>query len=425
MNILIIGSGGREHAIGLKCNESAHKPHLFFAPGNAGTADLGVNLTISDSNISELVKAVNTHDIDLTIIGPEAPLVNGLADELRANDHLVVGPNKSGAQIEGSKQWAKSFMEKHDIPTATYKTFNDYDKALLYVQNKRYPIVIKADGLAAGKGVTVAQTLEEAAGALRECFVDKKFADAGSNVVIEDFLQGEEASIFAFTDGKTILAMQAAQDHKALLDGDKGPNTGGMGAYSPTPIVTKEVIDKVNTQVFDRFLKGMQKEGIDYRGIIYAGLMIHNGDVNIVEFNARFGDPETQIILPQLENDIVDIFLAVARQELASVKLSWKNTNTAIIVLAAKGYPNSYPKGLDIELPKPSPKSMIIHAGTKRNLSGELVSSGGRILGVVGQDDTLQGALDNAYATLREIKCDPSTYRKDIGYRALLKGRAS
>ena len=348
--LLIIGSGGREHAIGIALKQSDKNPTLYFAPGNAGTALLGTNIAINAADINSLLSFAKETNIDMTIVGPEDPLVMGIVDTFQKENLTIFGPNKLAAQLEGSKKWAKQLMKNYNIPTANYHAFTDYEKAKDYIKaNNQYPIVIKADGLAAGKGVTIATSQNEANNAIEECLLNKKFNDAGTEIIIEDFLEGDEASIFAFTDSKVILPMLAAQDHKAIGDGDTGPNTGGMGAYCPTPLVTPEMYKKVTETIFEPLLQAFQKEGITYKGIVYAGLMItKTGDISIVEFNVRFGDPETQVVLPLLKTDLLTIFEAIETETLANISLEWSTESAVCVVLASGGYPNAYQKGKPI-----------------------------------------------------------------------------
>ena len=421
MKILIIGSGGREHAIAQCLLRSKHNVSLFFAPGNAGTNLHGKNLEIKDTDINGLINAAIDNQIDFTIVGPEAPLVDGIVDEFNLKNLSIIGPSKIAAQLEGSKQWAKDLMKRHNIPTAKYEVFEDYSKAVSYVNKvESFPIVVKADGLAAGKGVTVATTKELALEALEKCFVNKEFSDAGLKVVIEDFLEGEEASIFAFTDGKTILPMLPAQDHKAVFEGDKGPNTGGMGAYCPADLVDNSLQETVQNEVFTPLLKAFQKENISYKGIVYAGLMISSEKkVSIVEFNVRFGDPETQVVLPLLETDLVDICIAILEEKLNEVDLNWSKDYSACVVLASGGYPGSYEKGKPIlGLSDTTQDVSIIHAGTKIS-SNQVITNGGRVLGVVANCSNLGNALKKVYTAINSISFENMYYRKDIGFKAL------
>lgn len=421
MNVLLIGSGGREHAIARQLAKSPGLKKLFIAPGNAGTADVGQNIPVSDSDIPALLEVALKNKIDLTIVGPEGPLVKGVVDEFEKKGLAIVGPSKKASQLEGSKKWAKYLMKKYGIPTAAFETFHEFQTALNYVKKtNQYPIVIKADGLAAGKGVTIASSLAEAKQALEECFIHNKFGTAGHEVVIEAFLQGQEASIFAFTDGKTIIQTPAAQDHKAIYDGDKGPNTGGMGAYSPAPIVTKEVEQKVSDLILRPLVNAFRQEGIPYKGVIFAGLMIHEGNPYVIEFNVRLGDPETQVIVPRLKTELLDIFAAIPAGTLSTVKPQWDSRAAVCVVLAAEGYPGDYAKGIEItSLPSSAEDAHIIHAGTKRDDKGVLRTNGGRVLGAVSLDTNLETAIRNAYALADQVQFKSKYYRRDIGAKAL------
>lgn len=421
LKVLLIGSGGREHAIALNMAKSNRLEKLFIAPGNPGTASLGTNIPIKQTDIEGLVNFAKIENIDVTIVGPEDPLVLGIVDKFESYGLKIVGPNVAAAQLEGSKEWSKDKMIKYGIPTASFSSFSNYSEACSFIKKKNtYPIVIKADGLAAGKGVTVATNETMALDAIKDCLLDKKFNSAGASVVIEDFLKGEEASIFAFTDGETVIPMVPAQDHKAIFDGDKGPNTGGMGAYSPAPIATKDIEIKVMEQVFIPLVKGLKKDGIKYKGVIYAGLMIENNNIAIVEFNARFGDPETQVVLPQLKTDILDIFEAITTETLHQINVEWKNTPTVCVVMASEGYPNAYTTGYEIngiEDADSLENTNVIHAGTMIN-DEKLVTNGGRVLAVVGQSETLEKAIKSAYKGIKKITFKNAYYRNDIGQKA-------
>jgi phosphoribosylamine--glycine ligase len=421
MKILLIGSGGREHALALKLAQSPRLTQLYIAPGNPGTAELGINVPILETDNQGLLQLALDKKIDITMVGPETPLVNGIVDLFEANNLAIIGPSKAAAQLEGSKQWAKDLMKRWNIPTASYENFTSYEPALQHIITlNTYPIVIKADGLAAGKGVTVAQTFEEAKQALENCFIHGQFGQAGNTVVIEAFLKGQEASILAFCDGDTVLPMSAAQDHKAIFDGDKGPNTGGMGSYSPTPLVTPDVEKKVLETILKPLIKGMKVEGYPFKGILFAGLMIENGEPSVVEFNARFGDPETQVVLPRLNNDLVDIFEAIVHKNLASVSLSWSTQSAVCVILASQGYPGDYPKGfaitgLDVSLPHVH----VVQAGTKQNANGEIITNGGRVLGVVSCADDLKEAIDMAYKGVSSVQFEGKYFRTDIAQKAV------
>ncbi|RAP32409.1 phosphoribosylamine--glycine ligase [Candidatus Marinamargulisbacteria bacterium SCGC AG-414-C22] len=424
MKFLIVGSGGREHAIALSLAKENPQAKIYIAPGNAGTQQIGTNIPISDTDIEGLRDFAQSNDITITFVGPEAPLVKGIVNLFKKNNLPIIGPSQEAAQLEGSKEWAKKLMKKYHIPTAEFDVFTDYQTAIKYIQEKNtYPIVLKADGLAAGKGVTVAFNENEALTALSECFITEKFKDAGKKVVIEEFLEGEEASIFAFTDGETILPMEPAQDHKAIYNGDKGPNTGGMGAYCPAPIVTEEIKKQVYKTVFLPLLKAIKEEGLDYTGIVYAGLMINKkGEAHIVEFNVRFGDPETQVVLPRLKTNLATIFTAILNKELAQITLEWHENSTVGVVIASGGYPNSYEKDKVINgLDQVSQPCHVVHAGTKLS-DNNYLTSGGRVVCVVGEDKHLATAIETTYKQVAKISFEKAYYRTDIGFKALPKG---
>ncbi len=428
MKVLVIGSGGREHALCWKIAQSPLVAKIFAAPGNGGThlENKTENIAIEATDIKKLLDFALTEKIDLTIVGPEDPLAAGIVDIFEDNGLRVFGPCKAAAQLEASKAFAKDIMIKAGIPTAKYGEFTDYESAKSYVHKHGAPIVVKADGLAAGKGVTVAMTFEEALKALEEIFIDSVFGDAGSKVVIEEFLQGEEASYLAFTDGKTVLPMVTSQDHKAVYDGDKGPNTGGMGAYSPAPVVTPELFDRVTKEIAYPLIKTMAKDGIVFKGIIYAGLMIHNGQPKVLEFNARFGDPETQPVLSRLKSDIIPVFLACTDQTLDKVEIEWSDNPTVCVVMASGGYPKDYKKGYEISGIAEADKIegvKVFHAGTA-DRDGKTVNTGGRVLGVTAIGDTLEETIKTAYKAVEKIHWTDVHYRKDIGAKALrrLKG---
>ncbi len=421
MKLLLIGSGGREHAIARKLSESPRLSALYCAPGNPGTALFGTNIPLTETQIEELVNFAKVQQIDLTIVGPEGPLVNGIVDTFTHNGLAIIGPSASAARLEGSKKWAKGVMKKYHIPTSYYEDFSDLDSALAYVTHKNtFPIVIKADGLAAGKGVTIASDHKEAKEALENCFIHNQFGTAGQSVVIEDFLVGEEASVLAFCDGKTIIPMQSAQDHKTIFDEDKGPNTGGMGTYSPAPVVTDSVMKKVVETILEPLVAAMAAENATFNGIVFAGLMIHNDTPYVVEFNARFGDPETQVVLALLESDLVVIFEAMALGTLDTITLKWKSESAVCVVMASEGYPGSFEKGFPIlgieELP---PSAYAVHAGTAIDSQGQLVTNGGRVLGIVGQGETLEKAIHNAYDGVSIVQFKGNYYRHDIGKKGL------
>ena len=422
-NILIIGNGGREHAIGMSLKKTNPDISLFFVSGNAGTHKLGLNIKADVNDFQNLLKIVKLHSIQLVFVGPEAPLVNGVIDFLQENGVPAIGPTKEAAQLEGSKKWAKDFMKECKIPSASYQYFTDYHLAKNYINNqKKYPVVVKYDGLAAGKGVSVCKNKSEALQAIDDIFLNHKFSQTNDSVLIEDFLPGQEASIFAFTDGESFLPMLPSQDHKAIFDGDKGPNTGGMGAYCPAPIVTQDLFEKVKSSIFEPLVQGFKKRGIHYTGIIYAGLMIENNNINVVEFNVRFGDPETQAVLPLLKTNLLDIFIAMYHKTLHHLQLEWHSKSSVCVVLAAGGYPETYEKNKAItglESVENQPGMHVIHAGTTFSASGNLLTNGGRVLAIVSVNDTLPLAISCCYKNLSTISFEGMQFRKDIGKKAL------
>ncbi len=416
MNILIIGSGGREHTITWSLRKSEDVEKIYVCPGNGGTAEIAENVSIQLFDTDSIISFVKNKQIGLVVIGPEDPLVDGLADVLMEKGVAVFGPQKKAAILEGSKSYAKRFMKKYKIPTAEYEEFTDYYKATLYLDSAEYPLVLKADGLAAGKGVIIVHNHQEAQAALDRIMKSKDFGSAGEKLVIEEFLEGEEASILAFVDAHTAIPMVPAQDHKAIYDGDKGPNTGGMGTYSPAPIVDDKVMNIFKTEVLKRFMEGLKKERIVYRGILFVGLMIKNGKPKVLEFNVRFGDPETQVILPRLKTDLYKIMDAVVHDKLSDIYIEWKDEYAVCVVVASDGYPDSYQKGIEISDVKQE-GVLVFQAGTKLE-NGKLVNSGGRVLGVTAMDSDLKDAVAKAYAAIEKIKFDKKYYRKDIAQKA-------
>lgn len=417
MNILLLGAGGREHALAWKMAQSPLAGNIFCSPGNPGMR--GVT-PIDISEPDKLADFAQTNNIGLTMVGPEAPLCAGIADIFRARGLPIVGPGKVAAQLEGSKSYAKDFMRRHGIPTADSRLFDNEADAMAYLRTKGAPIVVKADGLAAGKGVVVAMSLPEAEAAVTACF-DGAFGNAGSSVLLEECLFGEEASIIALCDGKCILPLASSQDHKRALEGDKGPNTGGMGAYSPAPVVTDALWKIVDEQVLQPFLKGVQADNLDFRGVIYAGLMFTASGPKVLEFNVRFGDPETQAILPRLESDLVEALLAVAEQRLSLVTLKWSPKPAVCVVLASNGYPGKYEKGKLISGIDDAEKfgAVVFQAGTKLDAGGNLVTAGGRVLGVTALGDDIADAVNHAYRAVNCISWDGMQFRRDIAHRAL------
>lgn len=420
LNILLLGSGGREHALAVSLASSPLCAQLYVAPGNGGTGLVGVNVALNENDGAAVTSFAQDHQIGLVVIGPEAPLVAGVADAVRAAGIPCFGPGAAGAQMEGSKKFSKELMERAGIPTAAYASFTNADDALAYVREQGAPLVVKADGLAAGKGVIVATELEQAEEAVRECF-GGTFGDAGSTVVVEEMLTGPECSLLAFTDGKTVRPMDTAQDHKRALEGDKGPNTGGMGVYSPVPIVTEDE-HAAMVAVMDKAVAQLASEGIDYRGCLYGGFMLTPSGPKVLEFNARFGDPETQVILPRLENDLVEVMLACAEQRLDQVELAWKTDYAVSVVLTSAGYPGSYEKGkviTGIADAEAMDNVTVYHAGTAVSEAGEIVTAGGRVLDVTALAPTFEEARNRAYEACEKIDFEGKTLRHDIGLRAL------
>ncbi|MDQ6595591.1 phosphoribosylamine--glycine ligase [Bacillus salipaludis] len=417
MKVLIIGRGGREHAICRKVSESSKVERVFAAPGNPGMEDFAELIPLQESESEKLIQFAKEEGIGLTIIGPEVPLLEGLADRFTEAGLPVFGPKKAAAEIEGSKSFAKELMKKYQIPTADYAVFTSFDEASNYIEEKGAPIVIKADGLAAGKGVTVAMTKEEALESLEEMLVGAKFGAASSRVVIEEFLAGEEFSLMAFVNGQTVVPLEIAQDHKRAFDGDQGPNTGGMGAYSPVPQISDDMIQTAVETILKPAAEAMVTEGRSFCGILYAGLIATEKGPKVIEFNARFGDPETQVILPRLKSDLVEVILELLDGQAPS--LVWDEQTMIGVVVAAKGYPETYEKGAVLNgLNKFSEQAYIFHAGTVKNEQDEFITNGGRVLLVGGLGETIEDAQKKVYAELENLQCDGVFYRKDIGYKA-------
>lgn len=417
MNILVIGSGGREHALYWKLSESPQTEQIYAIPGNPGM-DASAAIALDDH--AKILRFVKEKDIGLVVVGPEVPLMNGLVDELEAAGIRAFGPRANAAEIEGSKSFAKDLMKKYGIPTARYEVFTAAEPARAYIRQEGSPIVVKADGLAAGKGVIVAMTEQEALDAVDAIMEDHSFGDAGARVVIEEFMEGEEASLLAFTDGTTIRPMISAQDHKRAYDGDRGPNTGGMGTYAPAPVMTPEMTERAVEEILKPTIAAMAKEGRIYRGCLYLGLMVTADGPKVVEFNARFGDPETQVVLPLLDSDLVTIMCACADGTLADVPIRWKDGAAVCVVLASGGYPGHYDKGQEIHglADAEAMGALVFHAGTAMK-DGKLVTNGGRVLGVVGRGADISSAVDAAYAAATKISFKDAYYRKDIAHRAL------
>jgi phosphoribosylamine--glycine ligase len=420
MNILVIGSGGREHTLVWKIKQSPKVKKIYCAPGNAGIASLAECVEIASDDIKGLLKFAQDNKIDLTVVGPEAPLVAGIVDEFEQYGLKIFGPNQAAAQLEASKAFSKEFLHRRNIPTAVYKIFDDPKPALEFLSQAQFPLVVKADGLAAGKGVVICKTLKEAQQAIDEIMVQKIFKSAGDRVVIEECLEGPEASILAVSDGKHFFVLETAQDHKRIFDDDLGPNTGGMGAYSPAPVVTPEMMNKIITRIIEPSIRGMQKEGRPFKGVLYAGLMLTYQGPQVLEFNVRFGDPEAEAVLPRLKTDLVDIMLASIEGKLEKLTLKWDDRPCVCVVIASGGYPGSYETGKvidgldDIQ----DPQTFVFHAGTKLK-NGSVLTNGGRVLGVTSLGSTMEEAIALAYKAVDKIKFDRAFFRRDIGHKAL------
>lgn len=420
MKVLVVGRGGREHAICRKISESQKVSQVFVAPGNPGMEDVAELIAIQENEQEKLIQFATENEVGLTIIGPEVPLLEGLADRFQQAGLPVFGPKKSAAVIEGSKAFAKEIMKKYQIPTAEYAVFTNYEDARAYLAEKGAPIVIKADGLAAGKGVTVAMTMEEAELSLQEMLLNERFGSASSTVVMEEFLTGEEISLMAFVNGETVIPLEIAQDHKRAFDGDKGPNTGGMGAYSPVPHISKEIIAEAVESILKPTAKALVQEGRHFCGILYAGLIITAAGPKVIEFNARFGDPETQVVLPRMKSDLAEVMIAVINGE--TPEIIWHDEMMVGVVAASIGYPDEYEKGSEIlGLNKMNSDVLVFHAGTAKNSSGNYVTNGGRVFLAVAKAATLKEAQETVYSELAKIDCDGIFYRKDIGNKAIAR----
>ena len=420
MKLLVVGSGGREHALIWKLAQSPRVTELYCAPGNAGIETMARCVPIAVDDVPALKAFAEKEHIDLTVVGPEGALALGIVDEFRKAKLKIFGPTRAAAQIESSKSFAKDLMTQHRVPTATAKSFETLEPALAYLDRQKLPIVIKADGLAQGKGVVVAHTLDEARQVATEMLQGARYGEAGQRVLIEEFLEGDELTIMAFADGKTVIPMIPAQDHKRLGDGDTGPNTGGMGAYAPTPVGTPFLQITVLRDILRPIVAGLSKAGRPFNGVLYAGLMVVRGSPYVLEFNARFGDPETQAVLPLLHTDLVDVLEAVAEHRLDQLDIEWRDGAAVCVVLASGGYPGSYPRGVPIgglDRCPPTEKTVVFHAGTEQH-SDSVVTSGGRVLGVTGLGVNLAQAREHAYQTVRAISFQGCTYRSDIASRA-------
>ena len=426
MNILLIGSGGREHALAWKIAQSPMVTRLICAPGNAGMAEVAECVPLDPSDQDAVIALARTEEIGLVVVGPEQPLIEGLVDRLEAENILAFGPNKDAAQLEGSKSFTKALCDRMNIPTAAYGAFKDAAAAKEYLRTQKMPIVIKADGLAAGKGVIIAENFSEAEAAVDEMF-GGKFGKAGTEVVIEEFMEGEEASFFALTDGTSILPLVTSQDHKRVGEGDVGPNTGGMGAYSPAPVMTQDLIDATMTRIIEPTVRGLAEAGTPFRGVLYAGLMITEEGPKLVEYNARFGDPETQVLMPRLTSDIVPILLEIAKGALETNSVDWTDEAAATVVMASNGYPGSYDKGSPIrgaDVAADKTGAVVFHAGTERK-DDQLVATGGRVLNVTALGGSVTEAVRNAYEAVDLIDWPGGFCRRDIGWRALEREAAS
>ena len=417
MKILVVGGGGREHAIVKKLAQSKKNPKIYVAPGNAGTEEIATNVAISVMDFDSLVDFAKKEKIDLTVVGMDDPLVGGIVDRFEAEGLRVFGPRKNAAILEGSKAFSKDLMKKYGIPTAAYENFNDPQKAIKYLETVNYPIVLKADGLALGKGVLICKTFEEAKSGIEELMIDKSFGDAGNTIVIEEFLQGREVSVLSFVDGTHYALMTSAQDHKRAKDGDEGLNTGGMGTFSPSPFYTEEVDRYCKEHIYQKTVDAMRAEGREFKGIIFYGLMLTKSGVKVLEYNARFGDPETQVVLPRMENDIIDVFEACIDGCLDKIDLNFEDNAAVCVVLASDGYPLKYEKGKKIKgLENFEGKTDIFafHAGTKK-VNDDVLTNGGRVLGITAKAPTLKEARDKAYEATKLVEFENKYMRNDIG----------
>ncbi len=414
MKVLVVGSGGREHAICHKLNESKKLTKLYCAPGNAGISKIATCIDINAEDIYELTEFSSNNNIDLVVVGPEVPLVKGLADMLLEKGIKTFGPKKEGAIFEGSKSYSKDFMEKYDIPTAKYKTYTDYRNAIDGLENFSLPVVVKADGLAAGKGVLICETYDDAVDGIKSMLSDKKFGTSGETLVIEEFLTGTETSLLCFVDGKNIIPMESARDYKRAYDDDLGLNTGGMGCFSPNPIYTDELKSHIKKHILDKTINGFLSENIDFRGVLFIGLMIENDEAKVLEFNTRFGDPETEVILPRLKSDLLDIMIKTVDGTLTENDLVWSEKKAVTVILASGGYPENYEKNKEIlGLEDVSSDIIVFHAGTKFN-DDMIVTNGGRVLAITTLADTIDDARKKVYDNISKIKFDNMEFRTDI-----------
>lgn len=415
MNVLIIGSGGREHAIAWKLSSENNVKKIYCAPGNAGIADVAQCLNIDDSDIDSLVKFAKENNIDLTIVGPEVPLVNGVVDEFEKENLRIFGPNQKCSQLEGSKAFCKDFMVRHEIPTAKYKEYTDLEKAINEIDRFGYPVVIKADGLASGKGVVISQNREDAISTLREIMEDKRFGTAGDKIVVEEFLKGIETSILAFVDNDTIVPMVSAKDHKKVFNNEKGANTGGMGTFSPSEIYTNELAEEIRVNVLQKTLEGFKKDNLNYKGILFVGLMITNEGAKVLEYNVRFGDPETQSVLFRLESNLSQIMDSIIDNNLKNIDIKYSEEEAVCVMLTSGGYPEVYEKGKIITgLDKLDKDIVVFHSGTKL-VDNNLVTNGGRVIGITAKDKTVKNAAQKVYENIKRVNFEGMHYRTDIG----------
>lgn len=420
-NVLLLGSGGREHALAWSLNRSPQLKKLYVAPGNPGTSEIGENVELPVSDFDKVWGFIQEHEIDITIVGPEQPLVDGIANFLEAKHHPVFGPKLQAAMLEGSKEFAKEFMQRHQIPTAAYKVFDqeDFDEAVDYIREQgKYPVVLKADGLAGGKGVFIPETEAEAIKILKDLKTNSPLKEAANRLVIEEFMTGEEASVFAISDGTSYKVIGNAQDHKRIGEGDTGLNTGGMGAYSPAPVVTDEILARVEKEIIEPTILGMKEEGNPYVGILYCGLMITEDGPKVVEYNCRFGDPECQVILPRLRSDLLEIIVACTQVKLGDVQIDFDNEVRCCVVLASGGYPESYEKGKEITGLDEVENAIVFHAGTKEE-NGKIYTNGGRVLNIVGSGKELNEAINATYNEVKKVTFDKAYFRSDIGAKGL------
>jgi phosphoribosylamine--glycine ligase len=423
MKVLVVGGGGREHALVWKIKQSSLVEEIFCAPGNGGTEEIAQNIDIKAGNIGELIRFAKNEKIGLTVVGPEGPLVNGITDSFQSEGLMVFGPSKNAAMIEGSKIYSKMLMERISIPQASFEKFHNVERAIDYLNKQKFPLVIKASGLAAGKGAIIAENIDEAKVTVLDIMVDRRFGKAGESIVIEEYLSGEEVSLLVLTDGETALPFVSSQDHKKIFDDDKGPNTGGMGAYAPAPLLDMKKAEILLEGIIHPVLEELKREGARYRGVLYAGLIFTEGGPKVLEFNCRFGDPETQAILPLLRSDLVEVVLNTIHGELKNSSFEWADSSAVCVVLASGGYPGSYEKGKEIEgldSLKQRNDIVVFHAGTKKE-GGKMLTNGGRVLGVTGIGSSLEDAITKTYSAINEISFESMHFRKDIGKKGLRK----